>query len=148
MEDKRVSYATALLAKEKGFNVFCEWQVDEEGVEEFRYSDWVPNNAEYTYTSDKDPEVIAYEERGKKLVNQPTQSLLQKWLREEHNMHLSIIFDIYTFDVKIMRIQGDGWRQKQLISSLSEVTPYLFTEYEQTLEVGLQEGLKLLKDEQ
>ena len=146
MQDVRVNFETAKIAKERGFNIECDWKVDSDGVEEFLYHESYPNNSEYTYNPDEDPEAIAYEERYKKLVNQPTQSSLQKWLREEHGIHINTTFDGFTFDVSILWQNNlNGWESKELTSSLTDITPYMFTEYEQALEEGLKGGLKLIE---
>lgn len=54
------------------------------------------------------------------------QSLLQKWLREVH-------------------IDCNDGENITLISSLTDVTPYKFTVYEDALETGLYKALELIK---
>lgn len=70
------------------------------------------------------------------MYEQPTQSLLQKWLREEHNLCVSVWYDI-------------GWKVEViLIPDSEDVYDSIKTYdlYEEALEVGLQEALKLIKD--
>ena len=68
----------------------------------------------------------------------PTQSLLQKWLREEHGILVEVQFNTVTF----------GYR----LFNPHETDDKLFSDwcyddmwdYEEALEKGLQEGLKLI----
>ena len=67
----------------------------------------------------------------------PTQSLLQKWLREKHNIILWVEFG-YTkewFSYYLNKYDD----KIQLSTTLREAT------YEEALEKGLQEALKLIK---
>ena len=60
----------------------------------------------------------------------PTQSLLQKWFREEHGI-----------DVYCMPVGDDSYKWYNNIASHN---PVLTGTYEEALEVGLQEALKLI----
>ena len=63
----------------------------------------------------------------------PTQSLLQRWLRETHNTHITI-------RCKRTDLSLDGFWY--VINSLESK---MFNTYEQALEEGLYEALKLIK---
>lgn len=65
-EDDLVTYETALLARGKGFNIDC-------GLKIRKLED-----GSFTHTN--------CSELG---VEQPTQNLLKKWLREKHNIHVN-----------------------------------------------------------
>ena len=72
LEEKLISFETAKLAKKKGFNVHCRWYFDDENGdlyenEDFPYNSW--NGSLFA----------------------PTQSLLQKWLREVHSIHIEVL---------------------------------------------------------
>ena len=67
MEEIRVSFETAKLAKEKGFDIDCGWKLRK------------LENGSFTHTNSS--------ELG---IEQPTQSLLQKWLREVHNINVLV----------------------------------------------------------
>lgn len=114
MEEQLVNFETAKLAKEKGFNIFTgkAW-IKKEGQELF----FVP-----TYTSVTNG--IEY--------HAPTQSLLQKWLREAHEIFVSV--DV-NFNIKI-------YYKDELHNEI-----FNFNSYEEALEKGLQEGLKLIEYE-
>ena len=67
----------------------------------------------------------------------PTQSLLQKWLREEHDIHFNIGTGFYPESKK---------RFYQLQIFINHWTSAgLHKTYEEALEEGLQEALKLIK---
>lgn len=109
MEDKLITFKTAKLAKEKSFD-FSE-----------RY---------YNYDGKIEPIIglvsCAYPA--------PTQSLLQRWLREKHNIHFYIWFNELT---KKFRIESNYPEYKL-------DTDEEFDTYENALESGLQEALKLI----
>ena len=65
-EDDLVNYETALLAREKGFDIDCGWKIRK------------LEDGSFTHTN--------CSELG---IEQPTQSLLQKWLREVKNENIT-----------------------------------------------------------
>jgi len=68
------------------------------------------------------------------------QSLLQKWLREKHNIHIEIK---KSNNIKNgFWVEVDIWDEVHCIESLASVN---FNTYEEALEVGLCEALKLIK---
>lgn len=121
MEEQLISFETAKLAKEKGFytgthNIY-EWQESYEMV---------------------------------------PQSLLQKWLREVHKLHLNIV---YSHDHNKYSVEGfdefnaDELRKRNPRSKGRFPYPYQskfkrhywnYKTYEEALEYGLQEALKLI----
>lgn len=120
MKDQLISFETDKLAKEKGCN-----------LENCRCGGF--------------QDCICYDKR-------ITQSLLQKWLREKHNLYVYIVpvindkkgsnseFYLATsvfkfFEIKENKVQ---WNNKDILGK--------FQKYEEALEQGLQEALKLLKD--
>ena len=78
----------------------------------------------------------------KKELFPPTQSLLQKWLREKHNIHIIIkpFYDSKTKKISwaadIIQIGIQIVKTKRLIIQFT---------YEEALEIALQEALKLIK---
>jgi len=123
LEEKLISFETAKLAKKKGFNVHCRWRFDDENGdlyenEDFPYNSW--NGSLFA----------------------PTQSLLQKWLREKHNTHITI--EDHTF-VDIVN-EGSGWKFYVEVYGCTEIgRGKLYNSYEDALEFGLLEALKLIK---
>lgn len=127
MQDTLITYETAKLAKDKGFNWWTEYQ-------------YVERNGRVFLSTDKMSEIDE---------PAPTQSLLQKWLREKHRLSVCVDFrevegpkidginSVY-YDVNIYYLMGgDAWK-KIKIKECSD-------DYEKALERGLQEALKLIK---
>ena len=99
MEDTLISFETAKLAKEKGFDFI------------YLINDELTNHS---------------------LI---TQSLLAKWLREVHNIEIAIQWfdNCYIKSVKQKPFKANTYRIEGLDN------------YEEILELGLQEALKLIK---
>ena len=83
MEDTRITFETAKLAKGKGFpqetNRLEIPYYNYKGEFKGDVSDWRVRK----YIRGEDTSDIEF-------VSAPTQSLLAKWLREEHNIHIEI----------------------------------------------------------
>jgi len=137
MKETLIGFQVAKLAKEKGFDLKCSshWSTYdndgllnnflriEEGARDY-------NKHEFAYISNKKEE----------LFSAPTQSLLQKWLREKHNIHIRP-------DLPWVE---SGWLVKgySLIdgSELFSINKYKqLNSFEDALEEGLLEALKLIK---
>ena len=149
MEEQLISFETAKLAKEKKFNIPCEnfyiEYIDDDVADLFNYeeqrgsgyAELYRNNQEFKYSAS-------------------TQSLLQKWLREVHNCFIDIL----------PHRDGDSknkqWKSKKDVFWSVEVDYYGkdfkieltddadFTQhfnktYEEALEIGLYQALKLIK---
>ena len=136
MEERLVSYETALLAKEKLFNIPTLYFYFDSKLK-YNHSIKPRNN-----------NIIA----GSLEVSAPTQSLLQKWLRDKHNLHIEIrflrlnwIFFIYDLTNPnrecLLNIcwlgDSDYFESKGL--------PTVIHTYEQALETALINALKLIK---
>lgn len=107
MEDTRISFETAVLANQKGFDIYC-------GKESY-----FKNNEPDGWDSDR--------------IEKPTQSLLQRWLRETHNIDISINKDSHSIYHFMINDNKSGWYQ-----------PIFNKVFESGLETILQEALKLL----
>lgn len=128
MKDELIKYNTAVLAKEKGFNVDCEENYNED--------------EELTHNFSTKPAIYSA----------PTQSLLQRWLRERHNIHLIIqstfgATDTYITFVNREIIKDESRKDLKEVGDLSGIMldHKLFNSYEEALEIGLYEALKLIK---
>jgi len=133
MEDQLVSFETAKLAKEKKFNYPCRGKI------ECSHYHFIKNNIIPSNISTSNKEMFApiknwnidiKTNRGQfdRYTSLPTQSLLQKWLREVHNIHFFILGTMPYY-------VGGG--------DLVEYY-YNFDTYEKAFEKGLQEALKLI----
>ena len=139
MEDGLIKSETAKLAKEKGFDTAIEKIYDETGV--------ITTGISGTGKLVKNSE---WGDRG--CYSAPTQPLLQKWLREAHNIDVVIAPERYKDGVNYI-VQAQKWD----LGSDEEFNPnftvdgsYWFNDngeyptYEVALEKGLEEGLKLI----
>lgn len=136
-EENIVTFQVAKLAKEKGFN----WKV------RYSYGHKINPHIAYPKEDYSIPSDFNSPNMGRNwshLYSAPTQSLLQKWLREVHDIHIYINIDSYKPDkpkffanVKSLNSRNMGER---LLDGFS-----LFDREEQALEEGLQEALKLIK---
>ena len=125
MKDELISFETAKLAKEKGFNEYCKYVHDTfDNIEEWDDGDEKHKNS-YKNAS------VYY--------SAPTQSLLQKWLREVHGIYIDVKIDT-------IGIRNDKYAKR--VYKLETEIPlfnYKYQKYEEALEAGLQEALKLIK---
>ena len=135
MEEQLISFETAKLAKEKGFNALCYDAFNSKGN---LYSNgW----CEYLYDNKVEIPFRSGVLESKDVLA-PTQSLLAKWLREKHDIHFEIkpIFDvneIRPYHISISKnLSGKNFKYK--IIGTRET-------YEEALKIGLQEALKLIK---
>ena len=129
MEDTRITFETAKLAKEKGFpqenNRLEIPYYNYRGEFKGDVSDWRVRK----YIRGEDTSDIEF-------VSAPTQSLLAKWLREEHNIHL--------IAYKNINIDGYDWC---FITTDGITNINSYKTYEEAYEIGLQEALKLIKND-
>lgn len=113
MKEELISYKTAVLAKEKGLPTF--------GISVYEYSTDGFIQSGYVYNG----------------ISASTQSLLQRWLREKHGIH--IIVGTYRNQFEELQYQ---WVTEEIDPEKGEVG---FDTYEQALEKGLYQALKLIK---
>ena len=80
IQEAYVSFETAKLLKEKGFDEKClhYYEDNRHRDEGIKFSDWC--NIEYSNS-----------EIGRRFTC-PTQQMAMRWLREKHNIHISITF--------------------------------------------------------
>lgn len=111
IEESYVSFDTAKMLKDTGFEAECSFIVDDDGNKLYR----------------------------------PSQALAARWLREVHHLNVYACFDYVCFD--------DGkrkWffmRENTMINDYTSVYCSIisYDSYEQALEAGLQEAIKLIK---
>ena len=120
MKDELITFETAKLAKEKGFDTPCRNSF----LWDKRSAVWkFPINANEMKLGDESN------------FNRPTQSLLQRWLREIHSI------DVWAFPIKDLTFKS-GKSYTYLIEPPK--LNMLYATYELALESALQEGLKLI----
>lgn len=113
MKEQLISFKTAELAKEKGFLEYCENFYSSKGI----LNESTGN--EITYLA-------------------PTQSLLQKWLRENHNIHIDISMQYNVWFYSVNKIPFNHFKDNDIVGGT------YFSSYEKALEKGLYEALKLI----
>lgn len=148
MKEQLITFETAKLAKEKGF--------DSEVYSYYTKKQRLFNTLEPTYDDGrKMPQghmVSSMNYNEDDTFSAPTESLLKKWLREVHGIYVNSEHDLNP--------KGDGilyhtnWGFINASTSESRNTWYRvgggyseneeFKTYEQALEAGLQEALKLI----
>lgn len=146
MEEQLVSFETAKLAKEKGFDINCNTGFHEDFGE--LENDNYPLLGTYSFILNCDcNNKLEYQ------IVAPTQSLVQRWLREKHNLNLNIWSGGYNEKDKHYSFRCDihyitKTDCKFINSCLSKIPNdfYIFRSYEEALEQGLFEALTLIKN--
>ena len=133
MEDTRINFETAKLVKEKGFpqetNRLEIPYYNYKGEFKGDVSDWRIRR----YLRGEDTSDIEF-------VSAPTQSLLAKWLREEHNLHINISsLSMNCFSFMLEKLDDTG--TTLCGGHLGKLN---YKTYEQAYEIGLQEALRLI----
>ena len=126
IEEQYVSFETAKLAKEKGFNEPCRHYYLN-GAKEVNNETIMIYDLPYPYNS-----------TDKNYFAAPTQSLLARWLREKHKLFIEVTIDsirlIREGDSKIVNLKNADYTNNK----------EEFRSYEEAMEAGLQDALKLL----
>jgi len=139
MTEEIVKYETAKLARKKGFKILVDDAY-------FMAND----NGEITLGLSNYDEPIYGE------IKAPTQSLLQKWLREIHNIDVDVVRDseVHYQDETRWIVKASNWNDIRVkdfpiaqlkFPNTSNHTD--FKSYEEALEKGLMEGLNFIDDE-
>lgn len=118
MKEQLVSFEVAKLAKEKGFKLGIGWH----GIDDM------------FYYQDVEGGELTENHRGDNLCA-PTQSLLQRWLRDVHKLEINIPSDMLGYGLFII----DRVTLNRIPLSNNN---NIFQTYEQALEEGLKEALK------
>lgn len=133
MKDEIISFETAKLAMEKGFDEYCNIAYDKDG-KEYRPTYW-ECSSEINEIKIKCEDLKFHD----LIALAPTQSLLQRWFREKHKLF------VYTFDTTD---GGYYWGVSESFSGETTIDSteeeYFFDTYEEALEEGLEEALKLI----
>ena len=140
MEDKLISFETAKLAKEKGFYEYNEHMsifyshncLNRWLIRDFLFTQWCESTKDIGFAAtNRYTPVPLYEP----YYLQPSQGLLQRWLRETKKIIISVVFELNSYELFIDNGYNIG----------SEGYGDTFDTYEEALEYGLFEALKLIK---
>lgn len=132
MQEQLISFETAKLTKEKRFDLYCNFVYKLN--KEFRqvvYYEGTDDNYNEGFVKNSEIEEYQFSEE---IFTAPTQSLIQKWLREKHNIHIETEYK-WEYDYYVFHIGRAGKIARGLKG---------FKTYEEALEKGLQEALKLI----
>lgn len=132
IEESYVSFETAKMLKEAGFDVPCtsNYMTSKSWWNDLQRANF--NASETTYS-------------------RPTQALAARWLREVHGIHVSSEIIVYPRpDRDSMKITGPRITWEYCIIPLNKRTPWKgsleeYKSYEEALEAGLQLALGLIK---
>jgi hypothetical protein len=120
MEEYKVNFDTALMAKEKGFDEICYYHFGSDGHPFESRNPQGSKNSQWV-----------------KCVARPTQAFLQQWLREVHEIDVNPVLKAKGFkfyNVSIVKYNTIDYTEDQ---------NFTFT---QALEFGLLKGLKLIPE--
>lgn len=124
MTEELVTLETAKLLKEKGFNEYCKDIIKED------------NNRimQSVFRTNKNLPKLCY--------SRPTQSIAQKWLRDIQNIHICIYNCACGYGYEISKADNGT----HIVSSAYKGTNDggKLDTYEEALEAGIQEALKLI----
>lgn len=138
MEDTLVTKPTATLAKTKNFN---------ENVRKF-FNSFYPNGETNVNGLTNIDSVIGIRED---FTSLPTQSLLQKWLREVHKIDIYVIGYGFGYYAQLNNVPPANQGEVKYIDRRWNMPPEEKNSgqrtYEEALEFGLQQALKLIPDE-
>ena len=134
MKEQLITFETAKLAKEKGFD---------EATQYF-YPEWDDIGSEvYVFygcglgRDSKEAERSSYLKGFGKILKVSTQSLLQRWLREKHNLHLNCMYS--------NKHEINGYFYGVIEFKKSEDC-LIYDTYEEALEKGLKEALSNIQN--
>lgn len=125
MTEELVTLETAKLLKEKGFNEFCEFAYADEDLHimGLHSTNSFFNEIGCGYTT-------------------PTKSIAQKWLRETKNLHIEIYRNACGYGYIIVKANNGTWMKDDDAKGPNDGGNW--DTYEEALEEGLQEALKLI----
>lgn len=123
MTEEFLTLETAKLLKEKGFNEYCKNVIDIDNI--LRVTLYRTNS-----------------NLPKQCFSLPTQSLAQRWLRETKNLHIEIYRSAVGYGYAIVKADNGTWQEDD--DSKGTNDGGLWDTYEEALEAGLVECLKLI----
>lgn len=123
MTEELVTLETAKLLKEKDFNEYCKDIINHRGI-----------MMETVFRTSKDLPKLFY--------SCPTQSIAQKWLRETKNIHICIYNCACGYGYEISKADNGTHMASSVYKGPNDGDKW--DTYEETLEAGLQEALKLI----
>lgn len=128
MKEQLISFKTAKLAKEKGFDPECN-------LSDYAFGTFDGVFKQKTLAC-RHAMIFSRWINDQEKISAPTQSLLQKWLREEHGVHVCSISQYNT----------NRWFQHYYVTINGKTLDELeFETYEEALEAGLYQSMELIQ---
>jgi len=146
IEEQLVNFETAKILKEKEIFIDCFYHYSEYGfLRENSVSNLIYVSTHKLYANNVDFELDRWGGGDKNSIAAPAQSLLQRWLREEHNIIISVV-PFYNNTTGICTLDGYTFLifEKESFEAITNDEDY--KTYEEALEFGLKEALKLIKN--
>ena len=140
MEDEIISFETAMLLKEKGFNEPCSYYYEDDEL--YKLCHYQGDGNGFARNSSHINDRLSCEEMQ---CTAPTQSLAQKWLRETHHVTFNANpFSnkgkiVYTVTIKV--ISNNKYIDFNVMMDTSNKA-IMFDTYEDAIEAGLKYCLK------
>jgi len=132
------TYEVCKLAKEKGFQLDCIGYYDFAGEFYFNYESAI-SNKERTFCHNKYNNIWHRD-----LTDAPTQSLLQRWLREEKKLHIDIVATASGYCWVIDETNGTSITDSDVLNRFTNENSGRFDTYELALEDALKYALENL----
>lgn len=131
IEEQFVSFDTAKMLKEAGFDAPCYVQYSDRGVQ------W-----DASYPDNFNADDFGY--------SCPTQALAARWLREVHNLH---VYAIQT-NLPLTEPQTTKWKWGYIVTKVDDPTApdklfdINYTTYEEAMEAGIRRAIESVIDKQ
>lgn len=142
MKDQLATIEVAKLAKQKGFDEYCNHVVSlyHDKIRRLEYYEGTitANEDGFDKNSEIDDLIDNYD------LTVLTQSLLQRWLREKHNLHINISVNQFGYGYMYSVVNS---KIGSCIVNLVGGVNYKYS-YEQALEKGLEKALEQIKDKE
>ena len=126
IEESYVSFDTARMLKEAGFEANLKTRYVEEEKDEWAFWESGTKRSDYNYFDDT--------------IACPTQALAARWLREVYNV---AIYSLYDDDMEQWFYVVDAFAKNPVINGFQSGSEY--DDYESAFEDGLREAIKLIK---
>lgn len=137
IEEQYVSFETAKMAKEKGFNEKTDSYYTTIGDKIFLTHIWNDNFIPFPENNDEFTRLSVHARADNmSYISAPTKSLLAAWLREIKMIKVFIDFDCFNSGTYRWIISTDGLSWKEFKSG--------YKTFEEAMEEGLRKALKLI----
>ena len=143
MEDEIVSFETAMLLRDKGFDESCSYYYEDDKLYRLGYHNGYGNSLFCDNSTMNDMLLCDTIQ-----CTAPTQSLAQRWIREHLECHMFVIPSLQKgniiYYVHIIRYSNKTYLGHNLMLGDSNANTMTFASYEDAIEEGLKYCLKTI----